>query len=78
VLKQLVAPLLGLIVLRALGASQLELSVGVLMLAAPTAVATYPVAAELGGDTDLAGACVLVTTAAAFVAFALWGLVLGL
>ena len=78
VVKQLVTPVLGLIVLRALGTPHLEMSVGVLMLAAPTAIATYPVAAELGGDTDLAGACVLVTTAAAFVVFAGWSLLLGL
>ena len=77
-LKLVVLPLLGWWALVGLGASAAEIGVGVLLLATPTAIASYPVAAELGGDLDLAGACVLVTTAAAFVAFALWGLVLGL
>ena len=45
-------------------------------MAAPTAVATYPVAAELGGDTDLAGACVVATTLAALPAYTLFSLLL--
>jgi hypothetical protein len=78
VLKLVVLPLLGWWALVGLGAPPAETGVGVLLLATPTAIASYPVAAELGGDTDLAGACVLVTTAAAFVVFAGWSLLLGL
>jgi predicted permease len=77
-LKQVVAPLLGLVGLHLLGVPDAEICVGVLLLATPTAVTTYPVAAELGGDTDLAGACILFTTATAFVVFAAWSLLLGL
>jgi predicted permease len=64
-LKMVVQPLGTLLLLRALGLPPLAVSVGVLLMAAPTAVATYPVAAELGGDTDLAAACVVTTTLAA-------------
>ena len=77
-LKLVVLPLLGWWALVGLGASAAEIGVGVLLLATPTAIASYPVAAELGGDLDLAGACVLATTSVAFVAFALWSVVLGL
>ena len=77
-LKVIVLPLLGWWLLVELGSSAAETAVGVLLLATPTAISSYPVAAELGGDTDLAGACVLLTTAAAFVVFAGWSLLLGL
>ena len=75
-LKMAVLPVLGLWVLRFVGASPLETAVGVLIMAAPTAVASYPVAADLGGDTDLAGTCILVSTIVAFPAYFLWSLVL--
>jgi hypothetical protein len=64
-LKMVAQPLGALLLLRALGLPPLAVSVGVLLMAAPTAIATYPVAAELGGDTDLAAACVVATTLAA-------------
>jgi hypothetical protein len=69
VLKVAVQPALALVALRALGLPPLETAVGALLMAAPTAVASYPVAAELGGDTDLAGACVVATTIAAVPAY---------
>lgn len=62
--KTLVVPLVGWWLMTLLGVTGTELAVGVLLLGAPTAVATYPLAAELGGDTSLAGACVLATTLA--------------
>jgi hypothetical protein len=75
-LKVAVQPVLALVALRALGLPPLETAVGVLLLAAPTAVASYPVAAELGGDTDLAGACILLTTVAAIPGYAIFSLLL--
>ena len=75
-LKLIVQPLAALWLLRAFGVAGVSLGVGVLLLAAPTAVASYPVAAELDGDTDLAGACVLTTTLAGVVAYLAWSLVL--
>lgn len=75
-LKVVVQPVLALIALRLLGLPPLETAVGVLLMAAPTAVASYPVAAELGGDTDLAGACVVATTIAALPAYLVLALLL--
>jgi predicted permease len=72
--KLVAAPAAGYWVLHALGASPTEAAVGVLLLAAPTAVASYPVAADLGGDIDLAGACLLASTVASFVAYPAWSL----
>jgi predicted permease len=60
--------------LRLAGASPQGTMVGVLLLAAPTAVASYPVAVDLGGDPDLAGACVVLTTVVAFVSYLGWNL----
>ncbi len=76
VIKLILAPALGWWALTILGADSLETSVGVLLLAAPTAVASYPVAAELGGDTDLAGACILATTVASFATYPAWTMLL--
>ena len=75
-LKVAVQPVLALFALRALGVAPLEVAVGVLLMAAPTAIASYPVAAELGGDTDLAGACVVATTIAALPAYSILSLLL--
>lgn len=60
--KMVAVPALGWWLMALLGVSGPDLAVGVLLLAAPTAVASYSVAAELGGDTILAGACVVATT----------------
>lgn len=76
-LKLLVQPALGFWLLSALHADHQEMLVGVLLLAAPSAVASYPVAVELGGDRDLAAAAVVVTTAGAVLTYFLWGLLLG-
>lgn len=76
-LKLVVAPAAGLWALDALGASPTEVLVGVLLLAAPSAVASYPVAVELGGDRDLAAAAVVVSTAAAVVTYVAWLALLG-
>jgi len=61
--KMLVVPLLGWWLMSLMGVSGHDLVVGVLLLGAPTAVASYSVAAQLGGDTALAGACLVATTA---------------
>ena len=49
---------------------------GVLMLAAPTAVASHSVAAELGGDVEFSSSCVLVTTVLSVLTYVGWVLVL--
>ena len=74
--KLVVQPALGWWVLSALQASPQEVLVGVMLLAAPSAVASYPVAVELGGDRDLAAATVVVSTLGAVVAYVAWNLLL--
>ena len=71
-IKLVVMPALGWWLMRLLGASPLELAVTVLLLAAPTAVASHSVAADLGGDPDLAGSCVLFTTIVSVVTYVGW------
>lgn len=75
VVKLAVLPAAGLWLVRLLGGGPLESQVTVLLLAAPTAVASYSVAAELEGDLDLAGVCVVWSTAGAVAAYVGWGLV---
>lgn len=75
--KLLLLPAFGLFLFRAFHLPTLDVQVGALLLASPTAVASYPVAVELGGDRRLAGAAVLATTLLAFPAYLLWALVCG-
>lgn len=77
VLKLLVMPLSCLLLLRLLSASSSETLVAVLLLAAPSAVSSYSVAAGRGGDLDVAGACVVLTTAVAVPGYFVWVLLLG-
>lgn len=74
-LKVGVAPAIGFTVMAALDVPPETVLVGTFLLAAPTAVASTAVAQEMGGDLDLAGACVMGASLAAFPAFLLWGLV---
>jgi len=75
-IKLLIMPLGGWWLLKLLGATPLETAVGVLMLAAPTAVASHSVAAELGGDVELSSSCVLVTTVLSVATYVAWVLLL--
>ncbi len=75
-LKVGVAPAVALALMAALGVTGLPRLVGILLMAAPTAVASTAVAQELGGDLDLAGACVMSASLASFPAYILWGLLL--
>jgi len=75
-LKLIVMPALGWWLLAALGATRQETAIGVLLLAAPTAVASHSVAADLGGDVDLASSCVLVTTVLSVATYVGWALLL--
>ncbi len=76
VLKVAVAPAMGVALMVLLGVTGLPLVVGTLLMAAPTAVASTAVAQELGGDLDLAGACVMAASLASFPAYIAWGLIL--
>ncbi len=76
ILKLVLMPALGWWLLAALGASRQETAIGVLLLAAPTAVASHSVAADLGGDVDLASSCVMVTTILSVATYVGWALLL--
>jgi predicted permease len=75
-IKLVVMPIVGWWLLKLLGASPAETAIGVLLLAAPTAVASHSVAAALGGDPELASTCVLVTTVLSVVTYVGWVLLL--
>jgi hypothetical protein len=61
-IKLAAAPLTGLLVARFIGADATETAVALIMLACPTAVASYVLAGQLGGDEDLAASAVVVST----------------
>jgi len=73
VLKVAVAPALGLGLMVLLHVDGVPRLVGILLLAAPTAIASTAVAQEMGGDLDLAGACVMAATLASLPAYIVWG-----
>jgi predicted permease len=74
VIKLGIQPALVWWLLGVFGLTGLPAAVGVMLLAAPTAVASYPVAADLGGDTDLAAAAVMLPTIASAVTYVGWAL----
>ncbi len=76
-LKLAVTPALGLAMMHFLGIDGEAALVGILLLASPTAIASTAVAQEMGGDLDLAGACVMAASLAAFPAYLFWGMMLG-
>jgi hypothetical protein len=75
-LKLVVLAGIGLGLYRWMGLSGDDLRIGAIMLGCPTAVVTYVMAAQLSGDTDLAGTIVLVSTAASAFTITAWLFVL--
>lgn len=71
-LKLLFLPLLGLLLLQAFGITGLDYRVTVLLLACPTAVVTYIMAVELGGEPDLAASIVMISTLLSMATFPFW------
>ena len=65
-LKTVVAPGLGWIAARLLGLPAWETCAALILLATPTAVASYVLADQLGSDSDLAAAAVVVSTLVSF------------
>jgi predicted permease len=62
-----VAPLAGWALGRLAGLSGLEMSVILILLACPTAVATYVLADQLAGDTQLSAGVIVASTLLSFV-----------
>jgi malate permease and related proteins len=74
--KLVVLPLGGWFLARLLGLSPAETQVGLVMLATPTAAASYTMATQLGGDGELAAGSVVMSTLLSLVALAAvvaWG-----
>jgi predicted permease len=71
-LKLVVLTGVGIGLYRWMGLSGDDLRIGAIMLGCPTAVVTYVMAAQLSGDTDLAGTIVLVSTAASAFTITAW------
>ena len=68
--KLAVAPLCGFLLARALGLDAAETQVGLVLLATPTAAASYTMATQLGGDTELAAGSVVLSTLLSVLALA--------
>lgn len=77
VLKLFVYPALVWLGLTWLGVTGLALKAVVLIAATPTAVASYVMAVELGGEEQLSAALIIGTTLAALPALVVWLVVLG-
>ena len=69
IIKVVVAPLVAGVVGHLLGLDSLQLLVALVMSASPTAVASYVLTDQMGGDPDLAANSVAVSTVLAFASF---------
>jgi predicted permease len=71
-LKLLGLPLIGYALLQSWDIGGLDLKVTILLLSCPTAVVTYIMSSELGGDLDLSASIVMLTTIVSMITIALW------
>jgi len=76
-LKLLVLPFTGYMLFRFLGVGTAQSLTAVILLASPSATVSYVMAAEMGGDTDMAASAVTISTAASIVTYTLWIAVVG-
>jgi predicted permease len=70
--RLVVLPLVGLSAAVAIGIRGVSLATLIAVFASPTAVSSYPMAQQLGGDTDFAAAQVVLTTALSGISVFLW------
>lgn len=70
-IKVFIAPLAGFAIARAMNLGHAEMSVAVIMLACPTAVASYVLTQEIGGNVPLSGRIVVISTMLSAVSLAL-------
>lgn len=68
-MKLLVLPLITTLFMLILNISGLDFAIGLLMAGAPTAVATYIMACQMGGDGELAGTIVMMATGVSAVSY---------
>lgn len=70
-IKLLWMPLLAALLLLLFGVTGVDLKVGILMSASPTATATYIMAQQMSSDAELAGSIVVMSTALSIVSYIL-------
>lgn len=76
--RLVIHPALIFLALRRLGLTGVELGVPLLIMACPTAVVSYIMAREMEGDAPLAGAIIVISTAASLVTLIGWLVLLGM
>ncbi len=72
ILKLIITPAVIVTIMRALNFDPVELFVVFSAFATPVAAASYPMAQSMGGDADLAGEYVVVTTLVSLLTIFLW------
>ncbi|MEA3467153.1 MAG: AEC family transporter [Thermodesulfobacteriota bacterium] len=70
-MKLLLLPLITGVLMILLNVSGLDFAIGLLMAGAPTAVATYIMACQMGADGDLAGTIVMMATSFSAVSYSI-------
>jgi predicted permease len=70
-IKLIIVPLCAAGLLWFFGVRGVELGIGVLLAATPTATATYIMADQMGGDAELAGSIIMLSTLAAAVTYSI-------
>ncbi|MDZ4184282.1 MAG: AEC family transporter [Desulfuromonadales bacterium] len=70
-IKLVIVPLCAAGLLWSFGLRGMDLGIGVLLAATPTATATYIMADQMGGDAELAGSIIMLSTLAAAVTYSL-------
>ena len=76
--KLVLLPGIGVLLLRYGQFSGLDYRLTVILLACPTAVVTYVMAAELGGDSDLSASLILLSTLISMISIPIWIWVVGI
>lgn len=71
-LKLVFLPLTGYFLFRVLDVGTAQSLTGIILLASPSATITYVMAAEMGGDQDMAATAVTISTAVSIVTYTLW------
>jgi len=70
--RLIIVPAIGLLISIAFGFRGLELVLLMSMFASPSAVSSYTMAQQMGGDSELAGQLVVFTTAISLITLFLW------
>ncbi|WP_035235905.1 AEC family transporter [Desulfobacter vibrioformis] len=72
VLKLLVMPAMGFVLFKLFGISAQDFIPGLIILAAPSATLVYIMAAQIGGDPDLAVAAISISTLLSGLTYGIW------